>query len=74
MDTFDEVEIENQGDLPPRLPGPASIEPLDLYINGHQSPFETAKAANLTELAPQLAVGALLERGGADQFAYDAFL
>ena len=48
----EEVEIEGERGLPPSLLRPASIESLDLEIDGHLSPFETAKATDLTKLAP----------------------
>ena len=40
--------------MPPRLLGPASMEVLDLDIDGDLSSLLTAKAANLAKLAPQL--------------------
>src|SRR6266852_9504823 len=48
---------------------PMSIEPFDLDINGHLCPCRTAKATHLAKLAPQLSVGALQQRGGADELA-----
>ena len=66
---IEEVKIERVRGFPPRLLRPASIEPFDLEIDGHLCPSETAKATHLAKLAPQLPVGALQQRGGADEFA-----
>src|SRR5947209_1773736 len=67
-----EFEIEGERGLPPGLFDPASIEPFDLEIDRHLSPLGTAKAADLAKLAPQLAIGALQQRGGADEFPCQA--
>ena len=64
-----EVEIERVRGFPPRLLRPTSIEPFDLDINGHLCPSRTAKATHLAKLAPQLPVGALQQRGSADELA-----
>ena len=69
----EEIEVEELRGLPPGLLRPASIEPLDLQKDGDLSPRWTAKAADLAKLAPQLAIGALQERGGAHEFACHAF-
>jgi hypothetical protein len=53
-----EVEGERLGGFPPGLLGPTSIESLDLQIDGDLGSLETPKAAGLTKLAPQLAIGA----------------
>src|SRR5260370_4831250 len=66
---IEEVEIERVRGFPPRLLRPASVEPFDLDINGHLCPSRTAKATHLAKLAPQLTVGALQQRGGADELA-----
>jgi hypothetical protein len=68
----EEVEVEGERGLPPSLLRPASIESLDLQINRHLSPLWTTKAADLAKLAPQLAMSALQQRGGADEFACHA--
>ena len=64
-----EGERERVRGVPPRLLRPASVEPFDLEIDGDLSPSQTAKATHLAKLAPQLTVGALQQRGGADEFA-----
>src|SRR6266446_5518170 len=66
---IEKVEVERVGGLPPRFLRPTSIEPTDLYIDRHISSLWTAKAAGLAKLAPQLAIGALQQRGRADEFA-----
>ncbi len=68
-----EVEVERLGGFPPGLLGPTSIESLDLQIDGDLGSLETPKAAGLTKLAPQLAIGAFQQRGGADEFACHPF-
>lgn len=68
---IEKVEIQGVKGLPPRLLRPASIEPLDLDIDNHLSPSRTAKATRLAKLASQLAVGALQQRGRADELACD---
>src|SRR5436309_560485 len=70
---IEKVEIERVRGLPPRLLRPVSIKTFDLDIDGHLSPSRTAKATDLAKLAPQLTVGALQERGGADEFACHSF-
>src|SRR2546426_9056264 len=64
-----EVEVESLRGLPPGLLRPASIEPLDLDIDGDLSALWTAKAADLAQLAPQLPIGALQQRGRTNDFA-----
>src|SRR5260370_22068738 len=49
------------------------MEPFDLYIDGHLSPFRTAKATHLAKLAPQLTIGALQQRSGADELTRHPF-
>ncbi len=53
-----EVEVERLAGFPPGLLGPTSIESLDLQIDGDLGSLEATKAAGLTKLAPQLAIGA----------------
>src|SRR6266480_5539583 len=65
-------ERERVSGFPPRLLRPASVEPFDLDIDGHLSPSQTTKATHLAKLAPQLTVGALQQRGGADELACDS--
>src|SRR5712691_11189482 len=65
---IEKIEVERVGGLPPSLLRPTSIEPLDLYIDGHLSSLWTAKAADLAKLTPQLAINALQQRGGAGDF------
>ena len=57
----EEVEREGERGLPPGLLGPASIEPLDLEIDRYLSPFETAKATHLAQVAQTLAQPAAKE-------------
>src|SRR2546421_12485068 len=65
---IEKIEVERVGGLPPSLLRPTSIEPLDLDIDGHLSSLWTAKAADLAKLTPQLAINALQQRGGAEDF------
>src|SRR5881296_804172 len=64
-----EVEGESVRGLPPGLLRPASIEPLDLDRDGYLSALWTAKAADLAQLALQLTIDALQQRGSTNDFA-----
>src|SRR5258708_18148040 len=45
------IKIERLGGFPPRLIRPMGMEPLDLEIDGHLSPFVTAKGHCLAKFA-----------------------
>src|SRR5438876_4012416 len=66
-----EIKIERVRDIPPRLIRPAGVESLDLEIDGYLGSLVTAKGHGLAKLAPQLPIGSLYERGGANPFPCD---
>src|SRR5450755_2704027 len=55
-----EIKIERVGGFPLRLIHPVGVESLDLEIDGHLSPFATAKGDGLAKLTLQLPIGSRL--------------
>src|SRR5438270_433221 len=66
----EQITCEGARSFPPSRLGPLSIQTSHLNVHRHFSSFGTTERAHLPKLAPQFAIGAFQQRGGAHHFAH----